>query len=218
MMQGDSFLQLLFKGGWTMLVLAACSVLSWMIILERWWRFRRAEKGSDRLCGRVCKLVRAGKAQEAAGLTQAEESSVAAVLHAGLAHETRDKALLEEAMERRSAEEMLDLENRLGLLGSLGSVAPYVGLFGTVVGVISAFQALVVAKETGANVVSAGIAEALVCTAAGLVVAVPAVFAYNYFARKAARLDTRMALASSELIEAFQDKAAGRPEVAREEA
>lgn len=218
MLQADGFFQLLIKGGWTMLVLAACSVVSWMIILERWARFRRAEKGSQRLCGRVCKLVRSGKAQEAAGLAQAEEGSVAAVLHAGLALESRDKAVLEEAMQRRAAEEVMDLENRLGLLGSLGSVAPYIGLFGTVLGVIGAFQALVVAKETGANVVSAGIAEALVCTAAGLVVAVPAVFAYNLFVKKAARLDTRMAVAASELVESFFTKAAPKPEAEHENA
>jgi biopolymer transport protein ExbB/TolQ len=117
---------------------------------------------------------------------------------------------MEEVMDRRSSEELMDLESRLSILGTLGSTTPYVGLFGTVLGIMRAFQALAVSTQAGANVVSAGIAEALVCTAAGLAVAVPSVIGYNAFVRMATRLDTRMALAASELAEAVFDKASSK--------
>jgi biopolymer transport protein ExbB/TolQ len=207
-MENETLWQMLVKGGPTMLVLAICSILSWVVILERWWKFRGALGSSERLVARVCKLVHAGRVNEASVMTQSEGGSLASVLNAGLNQGGKDRRQLEEVLERRSAQEVLALEHRLGILGTLGSTAPYIGLFGTVLGVIRAFQALSSAAQAGANVVSAGIAEALVCTAAGLAVAVPSVIAYNAFVKKTARLDASFAIASSELVQAFFDKSA----------
>jgi biopolymer transport protein ExbB len=201
---------LIIKGGPIMMVLAVCSILSWAVILERGLRYWRATRGSERLSARVAKLARAGKVADAMELAQAEEGCVAEVLKAGLAQEGRDRAQLSDSMERRAAEQVMDLESRIGVLGTLASVAPYIGLLGTVLGIINAFRALAESKEAGAAVVSAGIAEALVATAAGLIVAVPSAIAYNAYARKAASLDTRMALASSELVEALADRGGAR--------
>jgi len=210
MFQDQNLWQLIVKGGPIMMVLAACSILSWTLILERGLRYWRATRGSERLSARVSKLARAGKLNDAMEMAQAEEGCVAEVLKAGLAHGGRERAALSDAMERRAAEQVMDLESRIGVLGTLASVAPYIGLFGTVMGIISAFRALAESKEAGAAVVSAGIAEALVATAAGLFVAVPSAIAYNAYARKAANLDTRMALASSELVEALAERGPGR--------
>jgi biopolymer transport protein ExbB/TolQ len=206
MFQNDSIWQMILRGGPTMALLIGCSILSWAVILERWWKFRHSGSGSDRLVARVCKLARAGQAAEALGLAQSEEGCVAQVLHAGLAQGTKSRNGMEEAMDRRAAELLMDLESRLSVLGTLGSTSPYIGLFGTVLGIIRAFQALAVSTQAGVNAVSAGIAEALICTAAGLAVAVPSVIAYNAFVRAATRLDTRMALASSELSGAVFEK------------
>jgi biopolymer transport protein ExbB len=214
MFQADSVFQMVLHGGATMVLLIFCSVLSWAVIFERWWKFRKAEGGSERLVSRVCKLARAGQATEALGLTQGEEGSLGKVLNAGLAAGAKSRPVAEEAMERRATEELMDLEARLSILGTLGSTTPYIGLFGTVLGIIRAFQALAVSTQAGAgaNVVSAGIAEALVCTAAGLFVAVPSVIGYNLFVRRATRLDTRMALAASELTEAVFEKSSAKGE------
>ena len=202
-----SFSTLFQHGGVTLVVLVLASLWSWFIIASRWMAFRRAESGSERLSSRVAKLVRAGQVGEARELAQAEEGLVPQLLHAGLAHGSKDKAVLTEALERKQVELLLGLEERLAMLGSIGSVAPYVGLFGTVLGIISAFQNLAKgAVEAGASVVSAGIAEALVATAAGLAVAVPSVIFFNAFSRRLTVMETRLALAASELVEAFTDK------------
>lgn len=203
----QGFFEILSHGGVTLLILLALSGWSWVIIVERWMKFGRAEKGSERLSARVAKLVRAGQLHEARDLAAAEEGSLGSLLHTGLTHGTRDKQVLEEALERKSVEETSALERRLGTLGTIGSVAPYIGLFGTVLGIIKAFDALAKSgQEAGAGMVSAGIAQALVATAAGLAVAVPSVVLYNAFSRRLSELDTKLALASSELLEAFFDK------------
>ncbi len=214
----QSSLDMLRHGGVTLVLLIALSGWSWMIIVERWMRYRKAEAVSDRLVARVCKLVRAGQLGEARELCQREEGSLAKLLHVGLAQGNKDRAVLEEVLQRRAAEEMLDLDRRIGILGTLGSVAPYIGLFGTVLGIIRAFHNLAQAgaEAAGAAMVSAGISEALVATAAGLAVAVPAVVFYNTFVRKSAALDSRLALASSELSEAFFDKTKGKDAHAEE--
>jgi biopolymer transport protein ExbB/TolQ len=194
-------------GGITLVVLLLASLWSWILIVERLLAFHRAEASSDRLASRVAKLVRAGQLGEARDLAQAEEGLVPQLLQSGLAHPSRDKAVLTEALDRKQVELMLGIESRLAMLGSIGSVAPYVGLFGTVLGIISAFQNLAKgAVEAGASVVSAGIAEALVATAAGLAVAVPSVIFFNAFSRRLTVLETRLSLAASELIEAFTEK------------
>ncbi len=209
-MQLDLSLRALFThGGVILFVLLLASVWSWYLIVERWLAFSRAEKGSERLAARVAKLARAGQLAEARELAQSDEGSVGALLLAGLAHGARDKAVLEEALERKQAEELLALEHNLGTLGTLGSVAPYVGLFGTVLGIIRSFQSLGQggADAAGAAMVSAGIAESLVATAAGLAVAVPAVVLFNAYSRRLTVLETRLSLGASELVEALTDKA-----------
>jgi biopolymer transport protein ExbB/TolQ len=203
-----SLTSLFAHGGFTLVVLLLASLWSWVIIVLRWRVFGRAEAASERLSSRVAKLARAGQIPEARELAQGEEGSLARLLHAGLAHGSRDKQVLTEALQRKQAEEVLGLERQLAILGSVGSVAPYVGLFGTVLGIIRAFNSLGqgASDAAGAAVVSAGIAESLVATAAGLAVAVPAVVFFNTFSRRLTVLETRLELAASELVEALTDK------------
>lgn len=208
-MKLDLSLSSLFAhGGLTLAILLLASLWSWVIIVGRLLAFRRAEAASERLASRVAKLARAGQIAEARELAQTEEGSLARLLHAGLGHGSRDKAVLTEALQRKQAEELLALENKLAALGSIGSVAPYIGLFGTVLGIIRAFNSLGqgASDAAGAAVVSAGIAESLVATAAGLAVAVPAVVFFNAFSRRLSVLETRLELASSELVEALTEK------------
>jgi biopolymer transport protein ExbB len=206
------FFDILSHGGLTLVILVLLSLWSWVIIVERWMKFARAEKGSERLSGRVVKLLRAGQVHEARDLTAGdEEGALGRLMHGALTHGTKDQEFLEEALERKAVEETSALEEKLGALGTIGSVAPYIGLFGTVLGIIHAFDALAKSgQDAGAGLVSAGIAQALVATAAGLAVAVPAVVFYNSFARRLGNLDTKLAMASSELVEALFDKGAPR--------
>jgi biopolymer transport protein ExbB/TolQ len=198
--------QLLAKGGWTMIILLGFSGVSWFIIFERIIRYHQAKLDVDGFMAKIKKLVQTNHMVEAADLCQETPGPVAATLKAGLRHFDKGVVSAREAMERVSAMELLRLEHMLSTLATVGSVSPFVGLFGTVLGIISAFTALAGNAGAGPTVVANGIAEALVATAAGLFTAVPAVVLYNYFVRRVTRFDTEMATTASDLLDAMYTK------------
>ena len=202
--------------GVTMLVLVVFSVYSLSVIGERWWTFRRSRLASAGLRRRVLESVEQGHLQEALSLCErTKESHVAPVmaaclrevvplatnpgLHPGPALDGAATAA-REAIQRVTAGEIQRLEHRLTSLATLGNISPFVGLFGTVIGVMRAFEAIARTGSGGLGTVSAGIAEALVATAAGLFVAIPAVTAYNHFVSRVKACATEMDGAGSELL------------------
>jgi biopolymer transport protein ExbB/biopolymer transport protein TolQ len=199
-----------------MATLALFSVYSLSVIGERWWTFRRTRASSVGLLGRVLAQVDAGRLTQALTTCEADRGShLAAVLTSGLrefqALESSNPGLhpgpeldrvsvtAREAMQRATAAEIERLEQRLTSLATLGNISPFVGLFGTVIGIMRAFEAISRTGSGGLASVSAGIAEALVATAAGLFVAIPAVTAYNYFVSRVKSHATEMDGAASEL-------------------
>jgi biopolymer transport protein ExbB len=122
------------------------------------------------------------------------------VIHYGLIHSGRSRHDLEELMTTKLKEEKVKLERFLGVLGTLGNISPFIGLFGTVVGIIKAFRDLAASGTGGPSVVARGIAEALVATAAGLLVAIPASILYNYFMRRLKVVTVDMEIASARLL------------------
>lgn len=201
----------------TLTVLALFSVYSLAVIGERWWTFRTSRLASAGLLGRTLEWVDQGKLSEALLLCERGKGGhVAQVLAAGLrelvpqasrnpglaAGPALERATGEarEAMQRATAVEIGRLEHRLTSLATLGNISPFVGLFGTVIGVMRAFEAIARTGSGGLGTVSAGIAEALVATAAGLFVAIPAVTAYNHFVSRVKACATEMDGAASELL------------------
>lgn len=176
-------ISLLQKGGVTVIVLAFFSVLSVGVMMERLWALFKFRRGSKIFSLQIEKALKNGN-REAAFAVCDKEEPLARIFKAGLAKYKEGKIAVGEAMELAAKQELLYLERYLGILGTTGSTAPFVGLFGTVLGIIRAFHDLAIAEGAGPSVVADGIAEALVATAAGLFVAVPAVIAYNYFTRK----------------------------------
>ena len=176
------------------------SVLSVTFALERWWYFRSAAgKAEDVLAG-VRKQLEGGKPEAAAAACQKNPTAVAQVVAYGLLHAGRSRKDLEELMLSKLKEERLKLERFLPILGTLGNISPFIGLFGTVVGIIKAFRDLAASGTGGPSVVAAGIAEALVSTAAGLLVAIPAAVLYNYFMGRLKKTTVEMEVASARLI------------------
>ncbi len=218
----SSLTELIRHGGPTVIVLIILSIASVAVMLDRLAAFRRARRGSEADLERVRGFVREGKIAEArAALSAPHASVVARVLAPGLAEldgAPSGRAGWFDQLERargamgRAAAEALDaLEARLGFLGTLGSISPFIGLFGTVVGIIRAFEAIGRTGTGGLATVSAGIAEALVATAAGLFVAIPAVVAYNYFVGRLRRLALFLDNASSEVLDLVAKAAGQRP-------
>ncbi|MDO8757356.1 MAG: MotA/TolQ/ExbB proton channel family protein, partial [Elusimicrobiota bacterium] len=148
----------------------------------------------------VRKSLEGGKSDVAAAYCQKHPSAVAQVVHYGLVHATRSRKDLEELMLTKLKEERLKLERFLGVLGTLGNISPFIGLFGTVVGIIKAFRDLAASGTGGPSVVARGIAEALVATAAGLLVAIPASILYNYFMRRLKVITVDMEISSARLL------------------
>ena len=181
------FLSLALGGaGWVLWLLIALSVVSLAISLERLWYFRTHRVQKATLLADMHALLR--------------ERASADIDREELAPPRADIAA---AAEGAKAREKLRLERNLAFLATLGSNAPFVGLFGTVLGIIKAFHDLAGSQAGGPSVVMAGISEALVATAVGLMVAIPAVAAFNYFNRRVrafmCKVDWAAHLASAEL-------------------
>ncbi|MBI3399542.1 MAG: MotA/TolQ/ExbB proton channel family protein [Deltaproteobacteria bacterium] len=177
------FITLLQKGGIAVIVLACFSILSIGVMMERLWAFFKFRKGLKIFFPQIQKALKNGGMEAALAICDIDKPA-ARIFKAGLLKYREGKTAIGEAMELTAKQEMLYLERYLGVLGTIGSTAPFIGLFGTVLGIIRAFHDLAVAEGAGPSIVADGIAEALVATAAGLFVAVPAVIAYNYFTRK----------------------------------
>jgi biopolymer transport protein ExbB/TolQ len=129
------------------------------------------------------------------------------VVHAGLSFARHTEKEISNNMERTIVVETNLLEKRTTIVGTIGSTAVYIGLFGTVLGIMRAFNDIGTAGAGGINVVMNGISESLVCTAAGLCVAIPAVMAYNYFIKRIDNFITDMELCASETMDLVKAKA-----------
>ena len=177
--------------GWVLVLMLVLSVASLAIMLERAWLYWSLRDDVPSLMRDLGRLLRAGDLEGARKRLEASPSAEAAVVIAGIVEAGMGSESAEEAMLGASALQKLKLEKRLTFLGTLGNNAPFIGLFGTVLGIIKAFADLAVAQKGGAAAaggtaaasVMSGISEALVATAVGLFVAIPAVLAYNIFLR-----------------------------------
>jgi biopolymer transport protein ExbB len=184
-----------FGAGWVMWLLVVLSIMSVAIMLERGWFYWSLRDDLGRLASDLRKLLRDNDLSGAKKRMESSPSAEAAVVSAGLVEADRGAKAAEEAMQGAAALQRMKLERRLAFLGTLGNNAPFIGLFGTVIGVVEAFEALgrqggAAATATAASAmapqeVMSAIAEALVATAVGLAVAIPAVAMYNFFQRQA---------------------------------
>jgi biopolymer transport protein ExbB len=194
-----------FGASWVMWLLLMLSVVSVAIMLERGWFFYSLRDDLASLARSLTDYLRRGEVSEAKRLLENSPSAEAAVVVAGLVEADRGAEAAEEAMAGAAALQRMKLEKRLAFLGTLGNNAPFVGLLGTVIGIVQAFDELGKAAKVQGNQAAASaiapqavmtsIAEALVATAIGLLVAIPAVAAYNTFQRL-----TRSTLANTEVL------------------
>jgi biopolymer transport protein ExbB/TolQ len=142
-----------------------------------------------------------GNAKSALQICRDTDTPYSAVVCSGLNLVGHSEVVISNTMEREISVETIKLERFTSIVGTLGSTAVYIGLFGTVLGIIRAFRDISMSGSGGLNVVINGISEALICTAAGLAVAVPAVIAYNYFVKKIDNFVVDMELCASETMD-----------------
>ena len=206
------------------ILLFLMSAYSIGVMIDRFLAYNAARKQSRQFAPAVAGALREGKLDEAIKIADRyKKSHLAKVVVAGLqefkAHELSSEIPGEDieasrrALDRAEAITHAELKRGVSALATIGSSAPFVGLFGTVVGIINAFRGISTEKSTGLGAVAGGISEALVTTALGLFVAIPAVWAFNYFTTRLEGFDVEMGNSSSELIDYFlkrSQRAAGR--------
>ncbi len=213
-----------FVGKAVAVLMALMSIYSLWVMVERFIVFQQAKNQSLKVIGALSNVLTRSAYQEAIDVTKKyKQSHLAKVISAGLLEfeamrrdkRSQDKELMVEAarqgMDRTAMITVAELKENLGALATIGATAPFVGLFGTVMGIIKAFEGM--AKSGGGIAsVSAGIAEALITTAGGLLVAIPAVWAYNYFQNRVDRFTVEMSNSGSEMSIYFLKEAEGANE------
>ncbi|MCY4189343.1 MAG: MotA/TolQ/ExbB proton channel family protein [Bryobacterales bacterium] len=206
--------QMGFAAKAVVIIMFLMSAWSIGVMIDRGLAYFAAKNQSKAFAPAVAGALRNGKLDEAIKLAEGfKKSHLAKVVSAGLAefksHDAgsdvpgRTVDASKRALERAQAITHAELNRGLSGLATIGSTAPFVGLFGTVVGIINAFQGISQERSTGLGAVAGGISEALVATAIGLFVALPAVWMFNYFNSKVEGFDVEMENASSELIDYF---------------
>ena len=167
-----------------MIIILACSVITLGFAFERLMYFGRRRGNPDAVLSQALERVRSGNVKEAIWACAATTHPVGAVSKQVLENLHLNAQAIEEKMQIALSEQRLQLERNLGWLGTMGNTAPLIGLLGTVWGIMRAFHDMARTGSAGPSVVAAGVAEALFTTAAGLLVAVPAVMLYNHFLRR----------------------------------
>jgi len=198
-----------------MVVLLIMSVYSIAVMLERYLTFNAAAKQSREFAPRVSEMLRSAHIEEAIKLSQQyRRSHLAVVVNSGLQELASQRGQRElkadrqmrkakRALRRAAAMKSADLQRGLSALATIGSTAPFVGLFGTVIGIIDAFHKMNSEQSAGFSTVAGGISEALVATASGLLVAIPAVWMFNYFTSRVGRFAVEMHNSADELVDFF---------------
>ncbi len=198
-------------GGAVMCCLALLSVFSVGMIVDKHLRFRSASRQTQIFKPVFGKFLRGGELQELiATVPLHQKSHVAQVVSAGILEyegvrqtggdPVASLELVTSALRDSMSEVLIQLKRGLGFLATIGSIAPFIGLFGTVVGIINAFRGIAATGSGGMAAVSGGIAEALVATALGIFVAIPAVVAFNQFTGRLENFHVEMNRASSQLV------------------
>jgi biopolymer transport protein ExbB len=199
--------QTLKAGGVTLVVIVACSVLVLAVAIERLvalWRFLDHARA---LGEAVKRCLYRGALAEARTACERSTSLAAEIFLVGFErHGRSDGAALEAAVDRERQRIALALKGQLWSLATIGATAPFIGLFGTVWGILRAFEQIGVTHQAGIDVVGPGIAEALVTTAAGIIVAIEAMVIYNYFMARLSRTSLELKLMTEEFVELLREQ------------
>jgi biopolymer transport protein ExbB len=198
------------KGIWV--ILAFMSLWSLTVAFGKWWNLRKAQKETLKFAPEFSQFLEEDNLTEAINLAQGYKKSHVARVLGGALDEVKplimdgsvtvsDINSAERAVERNMLVEIVSLKRGLAVLATVGSTAPFVGLLGTVFGIINAFAAMGQSGSTGIAAITVGIAEALIATGFGLLVAIPAVWFFNYFQTKIDNLTAEMTYVSKEMID-----------------
>jgi biopolymer transport protein ExbB len=214
--------ELIKTGGWLMLPILLASTLALAISLERAWTLRTSRVAPPDLLARVWQWIRNNQLDAAKLRELRADSPLGEILAAGLLNSKHGREIMKESIEEAASHVIHDLERYLSALGTIAVISPLLGLLGTVVGIIEAFMAVTSSGLNDPTMLAAGISKALITTASGLVVAIPAMVMHRYFVRHIASVTVEMEQQAIKLVDIvhgdrevdFQERAAAQPEAA----
>ena len=198
-------LDLFRDGGWAMYPITVLLILGVTIAIERVYNLWRAAIDANEFFGRLEEALKQGGRQQAAELCSETRGPVASVIHAGLLRLDRGIDHVEKTIENAGAVEMAFLERGMLGLSTVANLAPMVGFLGTVSGMINAFQAIKIAGDVDPSMVAGGISEALITTAAGLIVGIIIQFCHNFFASRIDRIIADMQEQTASFIDVLTE-------------
>jgi biopolymer transport protein ExbB len=188
-------------GGWLMVPILLCSVIAAAICVERIWTLQIARVAPRNLLAHVWALVKKSEMDPQKLRDIRGASPLGQIFAAGIGNARHGREIMKESMEEAADAVMHELERYLTPLGTIASISPLLGLLGTVVGMIKVFTVLMLEGAGNANVLAGGISQALITTAAGLGIAIPALMFHRYFVRRVDDLVVTMEQESSKLVE-----------------
>ncbi|MCF6280806.1 MAG: MotA/TolQ/ExbB proton channel family protein [Candidatus Polarisedimenticolaceae bacterium] len=199
-------LELVQAGGWLMLPIIACSIASLAIIFERLWALKRQRVMPDNLVEQVWQIHNEGQMNDATLAKLRGNSPLGRLLAAGLVNRNHSREVMKESIEEVGRQVVLGLERYLNTLGTIAAITPLLGLLGTVIGMIKVFTAIMTAGVGDPAVLAGGISEALITTATGLSVAIPALMAHRYFIGVVENLVLGMEEQALKMVEVVQGR------------
>lgn len=202
-------LDIVIAGGWLMLPILLCSAVALAIVAERLWSLRRARIAPPELLGQVRGSWQKSKVDRAYLQALRANSPLGRILAAGLACAGASREVTKERIEEAANQEVHELERFLNTLGTIAAITPLIGLLGTVVGMIDVFTVIMLQGSGDASQFAGGISKALITTAAGLTVAIPALFFHRFLVRRVDEMTVGMEQAAVQLLDWMH--AAGEP-------
>lgn len=198
----ERMLNIIYEGGVLMFPIMAVSIVALAITIERFWTLRRATIDTREFMDAMRTVLRQNRVQEAIAICDETDAPVARIMKAGILKHNRSKEDIREAIEDAGHLEIPRLERYMSALATCANIAPLLGLLGTVQGMIKAFEQIQHKQgQVNPSDLAEGIGNALITTAAGLTVAIPALVVYNYFVTRVENMILEMEISSSELVE-----------------
>lgn len=194
-------LEIVQSGGWLMVPIILCSVLALAIVCERFWSLQMKRICPKHLLAQIWKWIKNDELSKEHIKELQASSPLGRILASGLINRHHDRAVMKEAIEETGRHVVIELERFLNTLGTISLITPLLGLLGTVIGMIKVFTAITAQGVGNANELAGGISEALVTTAAGLAIGIPALMFYRHFQRRVDELVISMEQESLKLVE-----------------
>ncbi|WP_281646982.1 MotA/TolQ/ExbB proton channel family protein [Parendozoicomonas sp. Alg238-R29] len=196
--------ELIKAGGWLMLPIVLCSVLATAIVIERLWSLRREKVAPKNLLPQVWKWFKDGDLTNDKLKELRRNSPLGEIMAAGLVNARHGREIMKESIDEAASKVVHELERYLNALGTVAAVAPLLGLLGTVIGMIDVFTVIMLEGSGNAAILAGGISKALVTTAAGLSIAIPAVIFHRFLIRRVDELVVTMEQDATRLVEVVQ--------------